>query len=127
MSEYIDNKTIGTIDGFDIEAHLVHDPDSEFEVADPLDEPIKAAWLRDEWHYVGTVITASKAGIELGSSAIWGQEYGLFPGHDDWLSPLDGEGENLANGYGPQLITEAIEAAKVKLAEINATDAEVSA
>lgn len=33
-----------------------------------------AGWCSDEWNYVGVVVTASRAGIELGSASLWGIE-----------------------------------------------------
>lgn len=40
-----------------------------------------AAWERDEWSYVGVIITPLIAGMELDmcSDSLWGLEYGNFP------------------------------------------------
>jgi hypothetical protein len=121
MSDYgtiIDSKDLGTQGGFDLRAILVPDTDtSPRDYGDMYEGEITAAWERDEWSYVGTVVIASRDGIDLGSDAIWGQEYGLWPG-SGFVSPFDGEGDKLANGYGPQLIGEAIAFAQAKLEEL---------
>lgn len=116
----IESRKLGVVEGFDITAHLVPDTDSsidDYEECVYTDEQ-RSAYLRDEWNYVGTEAVASRAGVELGSAVIFGQEYGLFPGHERWLSPLDGEGDQFANGYGPDLIDEAITEAKATIKKI---------
>jgi hypothetical protein len=121
MDVIIESRKIGVVDGFDIEAHLEPDPDTRPEDKETYigDEEILGAWSRDEWHFVGTVVTASKAGVELGSAAIWGQEYGQWPCESGWLSPLDGDADSFGNGYGPDLIAEAIEEARETIQKIN--------
>lgn len=114
----IDSKTVGVVDGFDITAGLVHDSDTTVDDFDCYDEKAIAAYYRDEWHYVGIIITASKAGVVLGESSLWGSEYGILPDVDGWVSPLDGDGENFVNGYGPELIAEAIAEAQAKIKEL---------
>lgn len=32
------------------------------------------AWCNDDWNYVGIIVTASKAGINLGTVSLWGLE-----------------------------------------------------
>jgi len=117
---YIDSRTIGTVDGFDIEAGLVYDPDNSVDDFDCYSDEDRGAYFRDDWHYVGMVVTASKAGVTLGYSSLWGSEYGILPGVEGWVSPLNGESEHFVNGYGPQLIAEAIAEAQVKIAEVSA-------
>ena len=132
-TDIIDSREIGTVDGWDITAHLEWDADTtatDYFNPDTADTPEDAAadraaieaFNRDAWHYVGTVVTASRAGVALGTAAIWGQEYGEFPGHTGSLSPLDADPDdpdNFANGYGRDLVAEAIEEAKAKLLLIN--------
>ena len=113
----IDGKLVGVIDGFDIEAKLVPDVDTSPGEFDCYSDGDIAAWKRGDWSYVGTIVTASRVGVELGSSSLWGSEYGSRPGAG-WVSPLDGEGDEFINGYGPQLIREAIGEATAKLEEL---------
>lgn len=113
----IDQRSLGTVDGFDIVAYLVPDTDSaptDFDCYSP--EQIQA-WREDEWQYVGTIVTASRAGIELGSASLWGSEYGFLP-TVGYVSPLVGDGDKFVSGYGPGLISEAIAEAQAKLAEL---------
>ena len=114
----IATKDLGTIDGFDIRAHIEPDEDGGASMhTDPTREELDA--YRDgDWRFVGTVITASRGGVVLGSDSLWGSEYGSLPGVPGFVSPLDGEGTAFVNGYGPQMIAEAIAEAKAKLAEI---------
>ena len=113
----IDSKHVGTIEGFDIDAHIVPDPDSDnIENDEGYDEATREAWLNDRWHFVGTIITASINGHELGSASLWGSAYGDMPGIEAWVSPLDGECDQFVNGYGPDLIAEAIAEARATLA-----------
>jgi hypothetical protein len=116
--DFFDHRTIGAVDGFDIEAGLVYDYDSTVKDVECYDEETIAAYYRDEWHYVGIIITASKAGVVLGQASLWGSEYGILPGVDGWVSPLNGHGDDFVNGYGPQLIAEAIAEAQAKIEEL---------
>jgi hypothetical protein len=116
----IDSKDVGTVDGFDITARLVPDEDTrpdEFEcyTAEQLD-----AWRNDDWSYVGTEITASREGIALGSAYLGGSEYGSLPGIDQFVNPLNGDGDAFVNGYGPGLITQAVTEANATLAKLRA-------
>jgi hypothetical protein len=108
----IDSKHVGTVDGFEINARIVPDTDARPDDCDCYDAEDLAAWQRDDWSYVGTIVTASREGIELGESSLWGSEYGSLPTVDHFVNPLDGTGDEFVNGYGPQLIAEAIEEAK---------------
>lgn len=40
------------------------------------------AWCNDDWSYVGVIVTASRAGIELASASLWGIE----SDSDDYLT-----------------------------------------
>ena len=77
-----------------------------------------AAWQRGDWAYVSVVITASRDGIELGRSALGGCEYGWFPGTSERITPLNGDGHDFCNGYGPGLIADAVADAEQSLARI---------
>lgn len=112
----IDQKYVGEVDGFDISAHLVEDEEGYYYGED--DDAKRVAAENGDWFYVGTVVTASKNDIVLGESSLWGSEYGFLPGVEGHVNPLDGEGEDFINGYGPDLIEEAIEEAKAKLAQL---------
>ena len=112
----IDQKYLGEIDGFEISAHLVED-EGGYHYGEE-DDAKRVAAENGDWFYVGTVVTASKNDIVLGQSSLWGSEYGFLPGVEGHVNPLDGEGAEFINGYGPDLIGEAIEEAKAKLAEL---------
>jgi hypothetical protein len=121
----IDSKHVGTIDGFDINAVLVPDTDTSTDNYDCYTPKQVAAFNRHEWSFVGTIVTASKAGI-LGCASLWGSEHGFYVVTDEddneirteWVSPLDGDGDDFINGYGPGLIDEAIAIAQAKLKEL---------
>lgn len=118
--DVIDATTLGTIDGFDISAHIVPDLDATVSDSDCYNATQREAWRNDAWHFVGIIVTASRADVDLGSASLWGCEYGLLPGVEGWVSPLDNQGSDaFANGYGPQLIAEAIAEARATLEKIN--------
>jgi hypothetical protein len=64
--DIIDSIDLGTVDGFDIRAITV--PDHDY-AADA-----NAATDSARWDWVGIIVTASRAGIELGSDSLWGVE-----------------------------------------------------
>lgn len=115
----IDQKHLGTVDGFDIDAYIVPDSDSDPSDADCYSADDIAAYRAGRWSYVGTTVTASRAGIVLGSAHLGGSEYGDLPGIDHWVSPLNGDGDDVINGYGPQMIAEAIAEATAAIIKIN--------
>lgn len=115
----IDSKYLGEIDGFEVSAYLLPDEEGYYYGED--DDARKIAIDNGDWFYVGTVIEASLDGVILGRSSLWGSEYGWIPGVKGHVNPLDGEGEDFVNGYGPDLISEAIEEAKAKLADLTKT------
>lgn len=114
----IDSRHVGTVEGFEIDAKLVHDCDTTPDEFDCYSDEQIAAWQADHWMFVGTIITASKAGLELGTSSLWGSEYGDMPGIEEFVNPLRGNGEEFVNGYGPDLIAEAITEARAMLKEL---------
>ena len=120
MSDIIDTRDLGEQDGFELRAHLEPDPDGTPDDYDCYTGEQKDAWRNDEWSFVTTVITASKASIDLGDAALCGSEYGWLPGVEKPVSPLNGEGDAFVNGYGPGLIADAISQAKDKLKELGA-------
>lgn len=54
------------------------------------------AWCNDEWHYVGVVVSAHRAGVELGSASVWGI-----------ISDAGGYLTDAANGLIGDALTEA--------------------
>jgi hypothetical protein len=122
MQNIIETRDLGTIEGFHILAHIV--PDEITSITDYAyapssdddgpysDEAISDYWA-GHWCYVGTIVTASKAGVKLGETSLWGSEQGNLAGQ--WVSPLQGDGDDFANGYGPMLIREAIDEARATL------------
>lgn len=121
MEQIIERKSLGMIDGFAIVAVIVPDTDSHPDDADCYAEADKQAWREGRWSYVGTIVTAFQHGVELGSSSLWGSEYGYSPSWGKDISPLDGEGDEFVNGYGPGLIAEAIAEAKEIASRISAS------
>lgn len=106
-----------TQDGFDLTAYVVEDDDFDprkenwdSSLADQI-----AAWERDEWRGVGTIVEASRGGVVLGDASIWGSVYGTVDGAH--VEPLSEDGTD-HTGYLPELIDEALTAARAKLAEI---------
>jgi hypothetical protein len=78
--DIIDSIELGTAEGFDIRAELV--PDTATHHAEPDGDytPEQIAWFNDgDWHYVGLIVTASRAGTDLGSDSLWGVEAGTMP------------------------------------------------
>lgn len=116
----IDTRSLGQIDGFDVEARLEPDEDcTPDEVSTAYSPEDVQAWRNDDWSYVSTIITASKNGVELGSSSLGGSEYGSLPGVEDFVNPLKGDGDDFVNGYGPELIREAVDEAKQAVESLN--------
>ena len=118
----IDTKRdLGRIAGFDITAHIEMDEASSITdfaydpaaIESPYSQADIDAYHAGDWGYVGIVITASKAGVELAEMSLWGCECGTMP--NGYVSPLDGHGDEFANGYGPGLIAEVILAAQTVL------------
>lgn len=73
-------------------------------------EEIMRAWLNDEWHYSGVAVTVECADVELAGKyefAVWGIERN-YPGSDNSYLTM------VAN----ELVGEAIEAAKKKIAAL---------
>lgn len=99
MSDIIDSIDLGTVDGFDIRADMFPDTTCY------------------DWHYVGIIVTASRAGVDLGSDSIWGMQYGKLTPDSPFVDPLTGIGP-FANGYGPDLIDNAVADARLKLTEL---------
>lgn len=139
----INSRTLPPQEGFDLEAHLFYDEHgvSPRDMDDDPDDEYLRAWDNDMWHYTGVVVEASRAGVVLGSDSVWGMEYGSFRnsagelvdmdpladgGGFGTLNPETGQVEYeqnvFANGYSPDLIAEAIAAAKRTLAAINETE-----
>lgn len=100
-------------DGFDIAIYVVPDPDSNPFDADCYGDADIESWRNDEWHYVGFVYVARKAGVELGSASIWATEWGYPGGNmesiDDWIRE---------DCYHPDLTAEAIADARATLARL---------
>jgi hypothetical protein len=122
----IDSKrSLGRIAGFDITAHI--EPDEASSITDfaydppgidsPYDQATIDAYHAGDWGFVGIVITASKAGAELCEVSLWGCECGTMP-NGGYVSPLDGDGDEFANGYGPELIADVIAGAQTVLRTI---------
>lgn len=73
-------------------------------------ERVMAAWKNDEWFYCGVVVTVECEGVQLTGqygNALWGVECNYPDGNNDYLRTVANE-----------LLDEAIEAAKAKLAAL---------
>ena len=123
----IDSISLGTIDGFDIRAEIVPDAQQLEPEGDYTPEQID--WFNDgDWQYVGLIVTASRAGVELGSDSLWNVECGTMPldnGETDpckrlvFIDPLRDSNGTLA-AYRADMIDNAIADANLKLSELSA-------
>jgi hypothetical protein len=120
-----------TVEGFDVTARLEHDSDrhiddddchpAEFN-ADMFGEDtpasracfgqalaVRNAWFRDEWHYVGVVLSVSKRGITLDrhAASLWGIECNYPGGDNSYLTEVANE-----------LLPEALAEGKKQLAKL---------
>lgn len=110
----------GVHHGFEITAVLVPDTESDMDYrreCDDDDQDYVAAYDRGDWNYVGVIVTASRAGVDLGSDSIWGSEYGMIPGVPRFVDPLTDEDYP----YRADLIDNAVADARMKLSELAAT------
>ncbi|MFD4406667.1 hypothetical protein ACFWPH_28290 [Nocardia sp. NPDC058499] len=125
--------------GFDLRAVLVPDIDSTPYDADCYSAEDIAAWQRDDWCYVELWVIASRCGIRLGDACIGNIEFGSLaelecdplpdaPGFT--VVPIDADGKpddsrarteiTFGNGYGADLVDEALADARATLARLNA-------
>jgi len=116
------------LEGFTVTARLVFDQDHQIDdddchnpdqmVTGCDDEQFskllaaRAAWFADEWFYVGVVLSVSRAGVVLDKHAasLWGIECNYPGGDNSYLTEVANE-----------LLTEAIEAGRAKLAALLAS------
>ena len=104
-------------DGFEVTALLVPDTDSHADESwRDMDADTRAAYERGDWQYVGVLVTASRAGLDLGSDSILGSQYGSIPGVDGFVNPLT----DTDYPYRADLIDNAIADARMALAELAA-------
>jgi hypothetical protein len=116
--DIIDSIELGTIEGFDIRADIVQDDtalDTPLDVAEYQPDTVEA-WLNEEWMFVGIIVTASRAGTDLGSDSIWMVERGDIPGIGD-VDPLRDKDGSL-DCYRADMIDNAIADARLKLTEL---------
>jgi hypothetical protein len=76
------------------------------------DYEVLRAWCNDEWTWCGVIVTASRAGIELGCASLWGIECNYPDSDNSYL-------RDVAN----ELSGEAIENAQDAIKRINQTAA----
>lgn len=98
-------------EGFDLDARVEDDLDSDPTEFSCYSAEDVEAWRRGDWHYVTVVVTASRAGVELGWSSLSGVESGIMA--DGYADPFK---HTLDDYY--DLPGEAIENARRKIAEI---------
>ncbi|WNM66125.1 hypothetical protein SEA_WHEEZY_85 [Gordonia phage Wheezy] len=151
-SDVIATRTLDPVDGFTLTAYEVPDTDST-PIGQSLDEggcytaDDIEAWRRDEWQYVGVVVVASRAGVDLGSASIWGMDTGdywdtitrdnggtpygvldVVPGSVTTGHPREDGGidyvtrDDFAHGYGADLISEALTEARATVAALTSPD-----
>lgn len=117
--DIIDSIDLPSRDGFDIRADMVDQdyyqptPDGDTYSTETID-----AYVSGAWKYVGVIVTASRHGVDLGSDSVWDMEYGNLTADSPFVDPLTGVGPEFANGYGPDLIDNAVADARLKLTEL---------
>lgn len=97
---------IARVDSWDTEPYGVGTAGERAVRAVEADFSRLQAWCSDDWHYVGVCVQVSKNGIELThkyDNALWGIESDC----EDYLTEVAGE-----------LLDEAVDAAKAKLAAL---------
>jgi hypothetical protein len=117
-----------TADGFDVTARLEFDADSHIDDDDCHNEDqavtgcndeqfaklleARKAWLNDEWHYCGVVLSVSRAGVLLDDHAasLWGIELNYPGGDNSYLTETANE-----------LLDEALDEARKTLSDLLAT------
>lgn len=118
---WIEKLELPAQNGFDLFAYAVSDEDARPEDFDCYTETQQNAWKNDEWFFVGVYVVASKNGIELAESSLWGIEYGQFPLTDE-LDNVESISSiylpSLAESILPDLITETIDLATDNLDEL---------
>lgn len=108
--ERIERRVLKPRDGFDLDAVLIPDYDTQ-----PTDyDGPHASGIGVTWDYVGLVVTASRGGIELGQASLWGCEHGTST---DWT----GEASAFDNGHLPDLTNDALIDARAAVARICGT------
>ena len=115
----IDSIDLDSVDGFDIRAEIVPDDTAYDEPQGDYPPEIVEAWRNDDWHYVTIIVTASRAGTDLGSDSLCMVEYGTFPHTDGtvWVDPLRDKDGSLAY-YRADMIDNAVADARMKLTEL---------
>lgn len=107
----IDTRDFGVIGGYRIVAEIV--PDEA--VTDPRDwddsigEAEYRAWRDGDWQFVTLIVRALDPSTdrEAGTAVMGRFTYGRLPGVGE-VSPLDDDDATFANGYGDDLVAEAL-------------------
>lgn len=112
----IDRRLIGTYDDntLTVTAYMLEDPENSPYDVDCYDAADIEAWRADKWQFVGIVVeVTNERGEVIGEDSIFGMEYGEWSDGRD-LDPLalESDGESWANGYGIDLVDNALEAAR---------------
>lgn len=116
MQHYIDRRLIGTYDDntLTVTAYMVEDCDKTPYNDDFYDAADIDAWRADRWQFVGIVVEATNdSGEVVGEDSMFGMEYGEWT-DGRYLNPLalESDGESWANGYGADLVSNALESAR---------------
>lgn len=116
MQDYIDRRLIGTYDDntLTVTAYLLNDYDSSPRDADCYSGEDIAAWESGAWQFVGIVVeVTNERGEVVGEDSIFGMEFGQWSDGRD-LNPLALESDGIAwaNGYGADLVDNALTAAR---------------
>ncbi|WP_431911669.1 hypothetical protein [Nonomuraea jabiensis] len=74
-------------DDITYQVRVEEDWDSKPFDADCYSDADIEAWRRDEWHYVGVIVTPVVAGIPIDAAedSLWGVEWGQLPDLDRYL------------------------------------------
>lgn len=75
----IERRELPERDGFKLSAALFVDEDAKPGDYDCYTDKDVIAFLRDDWGFFGVVVTATREGVELGSSSLWGIDGGQYP------------------------------------------------
>ena len=119
----IDARSLGQREGFDLRVETHPDNDT-VPVASTYSADALLAYQADSWTYVALRVVASKLGLDLGDSWIWGIESGWFPEQEAgpiterFLDPIDPESSGYAREDIEDLVSESLASATSKVAAL---------
>jgi hypothetical protein len=105
MEELIETKDLVSSGALKVIASMYPDTNANPLDADCYSDADIAAWKRDEWQYVGIVVTVTLDGVEIGQSSLWGTEFGS-------LAETECQPFTMPNHPLPEVTLEALDAAE---------------